>query len=109
MRLELEFEHFDDEKQDVMDVEEVKRKDAKLRRGFDRSKDESYTSAHIKAARKILAALKKFKFRMDLDRRINVRRRESVATASRASILEEPQDEWLGDIKLNPLFQPGSE
>lgn len=34
MRIELEFESLDDERQDVMDVEEIKAKETRLRKKF---------------------------------------------------------------------------
>jgi hypothetical protein len=44
-----------------MDVEEIKKKESRLRKGFHTKKDEQFTSAHIKAARKILIALKRIR------------------------------------------------
>jgi hypothetical protein len=58
LRLELEFEHIDDEKQDVMDVEEIKEKERRQKKSYEAEKDLIYTSAHIKAARRIMTGLK---------------------------------------------------
>jgi hypothetical protein len=41
-----------------MDVEEVKMKEISVIKGYLQRQDESYTSAHIKAGRKILTSLK---------------------------------------------------
>ena len=61
LRLELEFETIDDERKDAMDVEEIKFKEQRMMRGFLNQQDESYTSAHVKAGRKIMAALMRLK------------------------------------------------
>ena len=58
-RLELEFEELDDEKQDVMEVEEIKKKWDSVMKPFLSGQDSSLTSAHLKAGRKILAGLKR--------------------------------------------------
>jgi|LauGreDrversion4_2_1035121.scaffolds.fasta_scaffold278762_3 hypothetical protein len=57
--MELEFEELDDDKQDVMEVEEIRNKYKGLMKGFLSKQDQSLTSAHIKAGRKILAALRR--------------------------------------------------
>lgn len=44
-----------------MDVEDVKRKEQRIKKAYQVKRDEAYTSAHIKAARKILAALKRLR------------------------------------------------
>ena len=44
-----------------MDVEEVKMKEQSVIKGYLNRQDESYTSAHIKAGRKILTALKRIR------------------------------------------------
>lgn len=44
-----------------MDVEEVKMKEQSIIKGYLSRQDESYTSAHIKAGRKILTALKRIR------------------------------------------------
>lgn len=41
-----------------MDVEEIKDKEKRLRKGYDHERDLTYTSAHIKAARRIMNGLK---------------------------------------------------
>ncbi len=61
LRLELEFETLDEERMDAMDVEEVKLQEKSIIKGFLSRQDESYTSAHIKAGRKILTALKRIR------------------------------------------------
>ena len=61
LRLELEFETIDDERKDAMDVEEIKFKEQRMMKGFVNQQDESYTSAHVKAGRKIMAALMRLK------------------------------------------------
>lgn len=53
----MEFERIDEEKQDVLDVEEMKITEDKLMKGYKIKQDEGFTSAHIKAGRKILNAL----------------------------------------------------
>lgn len=40
-----------------MDVEEIKEKQTKVRRGYLSKMDDAFTSAHIKAGRKILQGL----------------------------------------------------
>lgn len=44
-----------------MDVEEMKDKENRIRKSYLQRKDSSYTSAHIKAARKILQGLKRLR------------------------------------------------
>jgi hypothetical protein len=44
-----------------MDVEEIKAKETRIMRPFVSKKDTTFTSAHFKAARKILVALKRLK------------------------------------------------
>ena len=44
-----------------MDVEEIKMKEQSIIKGYLHRQDESYTSAHIKAGRKIMAALKRIR------------------------------------------------
>ncbi len=61
MRLELEFENIDDKRQAVMDVEEIKDKEKRLRKSYEQDKDLTYTSAHIKAARRIMQGLKRLR------------------------------------------------
>jgi membrane-anchored protein YejM (alkaline phosphatase superfamily) len=61
LRLELEFETLDEERKDAMDVEEIKMKEQSIIKGYLHRQDESYTSAHIKAGRKIMAALKRIR------------------------------------------------
>lgn len=61
LRLELEFETIDDERKDAMDVEEIKFKEQRMMKDFVNQQDESYTSAHVKAGRKIMAALMRLK------------------------------------------------
>jgi hypothetical protein len=61
LRVELEFETLDEERKDAMDVEEVKMKEQSIIKAYLHRQDESYTSAHIKAGRKILAALKRIR------------------------------------------------
>lgn len=53
MRLELEFENYDEEKNDVMDVQIIKKKTQSMKRNLLYKQDEYFTSAHIKAGRKI--------------------------------------------------------
>jgi hypothetical protein len=59
LRLEFEFELLEDEKQDVMDVEEIAKKDARIKKPYIGKQDKQFTSAHIKACRKILQALRR--------------------------------------------------
>jgi hypothetical protein len=59
LRLELEFESIDDEKQDVMDVEEIKRKEVSIKKPFLAKRDSTFTTAHLKAGRKIMQGLKR--------------------------------------------------
>ena len=61
MRLELEFEKIDDNMQDVMDVEEIRKKQTRIKSSYLLQQDDGFTSAHIKAARKILKALKRLR------------------------------------------------
>lgn len=46
---------------EVFDVEEIKRKESKIKKAFWQQQDDMYTSAHIKAGRKIMQALKKMR------------------------------------------------
>lgn len=59
LRLELEFESIDDDKQDVMDVEEIKRKETGIKKPYLAKRDQTFTTAHIKAGRKIMQGLKR--------------------------------------------------
>jgi len=61
--LELEFEQIDQEKNEVLEVEEMRNKEDRLLHDYIGKKDEMFTSAHLKAGRKILHALKKLKER----------------------------------------------
>lgn len=63
LRIELEFENLDQKMQDVMDVEEIKRKESRIKKSYVTKQDEMYTSAHIKAGRKIMQALKRLRDR----------------------------------------------
>jgi hypothetical protein len=67
LRLELEFETIDEERKDAMDVEEIKSKEQRMMKGYVMHQDESYTSAHVKAGRKIMLALKRLR-----ERRVNI-------------------------------------
>ena len=44
-----------------MDVEEIKDKEKRLRKSYEQDKDLTYTSAHIKAARRIMQGLKRLR------------------------------------------------
>lgn len=57
MRMELEFEKLDHQKKDIYDVEEMNMVERKVLRGYKSKQDEGFTSAHIKAGRKILQAM----------------------------------------------------
>jgi superfamily II RNA helicase len=61
LRLELEFENIDNQMLEVLDVEEIKRKESRIKKAFWQQQDDLYTSAHIKAGRKIMQALKKMR------------------------------------------------
>lgn len=58
-RIELEFEHINDELKDVMDVELLRISENSMMRSYNDIKDADYTSAHIKAGRKIMVAMKR--------------------------------------------------
>lgn len=70
LRLEYEFESLDDEKQDIMDVEDIKAKENRIMKPFISKQDPTFTSAHFKAARKILVALKRLR-QLKLEREAN--------------------------------------
>jgi hypothetical protein len=59
--LELEFENIDEQMHDVMDVEEVRKTESRIKKPYQTRQDENYTSAHIKAGRKIMKALIKLR------------------------------------------------
>jgi len=59
LRLELEFEQIDDNMKDVMDVEEIRKKQNRIKSSYVLLQDDGFTSAHIKAARKIMKAMKR--------------------------------------------------
>jgi hypothetical protein len=46
---------------DVMDVEDIKRKESRIKKNYVTQQDDMYTSAHIKAGRKIMQALKRLR------------------------------------------------
>jgi hypothetical protein len=50
-----------------MDVEEIKVKETRVRRAFISKQDPTFTSAHFKAARKILIALKRLQNQKRID------------------------------------------
>lgn len=58
LRLELEFENIDAQLADVMDVEMVRISENNLMKSYGEIRDADYTSAHIKAGRKIMQAMK---------------------------------------------------
>lgn len=62
LRLELEFENINDEKQDVVDVEDIKKKEARLLGAYIKKQDLNFTSGHLKAARVILKELRRRRF-----------------------------------------------
>lgn len=59
LRLELEFEKIDDNMQDVLDVEEIRKKQTRIKSSYVLQQDDGFTSAHIKAGRKIMKAFKR--------------------------------------------------
>lgn len=61
MRLELEFEQIDEKMKDVMDVEEIRKKETRIKSSYVLLQDDGFTSAHIKAARKIMKAMKRLR------------------------------------------------
>jgi len=63
LRLELEFEQIDQEKNEVLEVEEMKHKEDRLLHDYIGKKDEMFTSAHLKAGRQILYAIKRYRER----------------------------------------------
>lgn len=59
LRLELEFETIDVQLREVMDVELLRISENSLIKSFSDVRDAEFTSAHIKAGRKIMQAMKR--------------------------------------------------
>ncbi len=57
-RVELEFEQLESEMREVMDVELIRLMEMRVCQPYIEGKDEEYTTAHMKAGRKILQALR---------------------------------------------------
>lgn len=93
VRLELEFEAIDGLRQDVMDVEEIKMKEASLRKGFSQM-ESNFNSAHIKAARKILAGLKR------------LREAKNAKLSARSNRLNDESE--INTVTASPLLKPVS-
>ena len=64
LRLELEFEKIDDDRQGVLDVEEIKKQENKLLATYIQKADSGLTSAHLKAGRKILNGFRNWKTKL---------------------------------------------
>ncbi|CDW88224.1 voltage-gated ion channel superfamily [Stylonychia lemnae] len=61
IRLELEFEMYDEQKNDVIAVQDIKKREYNVKKYLFNKQDDNLTSAHVKAGRKIYQALQRLK------------------------------------------------
>ena len=99
MRLELEFEQFNDDRMQALDVEEVRKKQLKMRKSYNNQQDE-YTSAHIKAGRMILEALKRLRAKKRLGEANTIEAMEQTVNT-----LSQPQSNAVAMVSKPNRFQ----